>query len=534
MQFILNRLNLSRRLMTGFGLVLGLLLAITLLALQGMQRMDAKVRDIVEVHNLRTGQAQAMMNAINEMSVAILSMAGQADEEDVKFYIEEVGQAYGRYDAAQKAFGALLGKDQADAPATEQFKKVGIADVTARSMIDSLRTLAASNPSGMASTLGTINPRRPQDAWLKEVVAQVALEASSAQQSYVEARASYTTARTLLIGATLVALCVGLLAGAMILRSVTQPLKDAIGHARRIAAGDLSGSIESVRSDETGVLLQALGQMQEQLRGIVGSIRTATDGIATASSEIAQGNMDLSIRTEQTASGLQQAAISMEQLTGTVRQSGASAQVARELAMAASDVAQKGGRVVSEVVSTMGSINESSKKIADIIGVIDGIAFQTNILALNAAVEAARAGEQGRGFAVVASEVRSLAQRSAEAAKEIKTLIGTSVDKVDMGARLVQSAGDTMREIVSSVLRVNEVITEITSAASRQNEDIGQVAHTVAELDRVTQQNAALVEQSAASAASLRDDAQRLAQAVSAFRFDAALGHELHYDVPRI
>jgi methyl-accepting chemotaxis protein len=526
MQFILDRLTLSRRLMAGFGLVLSLLLAITWLALQGMQRMDANVGEIVEVHDLRISQAQAMLNAINEMSVAVLSVRGEADEEDVKYYIGEMGGAIGRYDAAYKDFSALLGETQADAAASEQLKKVSVASANARSMIDSLRKMADSNPSGMPNALNAINPRKGQDAWLKEVVVQVAIEAAAAQQSYAEARASYITARMLLIGATLVASCVGLLAGAMILRSVTQPLKDAIGHARRIAAGDLSGRIESARRDETGVLLQALGQMQEQLRGIVGSIRTATDGITTASSEIAQGNMDLSIRTEQTASGLQQAAISMDQWTGTVRKSGASAQVAQELAMAASDVAQKGGRVVSEVVCTMGSINDSSKKIADIIGVIDGIAFQTNILALNAAVEAARAGKQGRGFAVVASEVRSLAQRSAEAAKEIKTLIVNSVDKVDMGARLVQSAGDTMREIVTSVLRVNEVIAEITSAASRQNEDIAQVAHTVGELDRVTQQNAALVEQSAASAASLHDDAQRLAQAVSAFRFDAALGHE--------
>jgi len=227
------------------------------------------------------------------------------------------------------------------------------------------------------------------------------------------------------------------------------------------------------------------------------------------------------MRTERTASGLQQAAISIKHLTEAVGHSAASAQVARELSMVASEVAQKGGRVVADVVSTMGSINDSSKRISDIIGVIESIAFQTNILALNAAIEAARAGEQGRGFAVVAGEVRLLAKRSAEAAQEIKTLIVTSVGAVDSGARLVLSAGDTMRDIVMSVLRVNEIISEISDASDQQKDDIGEVAQTVSELDRVTQENATLVEQSAASAESLRDDAHLLTQSVSVFRFDA-------------
>jgi methyl-accepting chemotaxis protein-2 (aspartate sensor receptor) len=258
--------------------------------------------------------------------------------------------------------------------------------------------------------------------------------------------------------------------------------------------------------------------MQDRLRALVGDIRHSADSIQTASTEVAVGNQDLSQRTEQTASSLQQAASSMTQLTSTVNQSAEAASQANQMAGSASAVALRGGEVVSQVVSTMNDINQSSRKIADIIGVIDGIAFQTNILALNAAVEAARAGEQGRGFAVVAGEVRSLAQRSAEAAKEIKGLIGSSVDRVEAGSRLVGDAGSTMNEIVASVQRVSGIIGEITAAAAEQSAGIGQVSSSVGQLDQMTQQNAALVEQSAAAAESLKGQAARLAQLVSVFR----------------
>jgi methyl-accepting chemotaxis protein len=262
--------------------------------------------------------------------------------------------------------------------------------------------------------------------------------------------------------------------------------------------------------------------MQERLRALVGEIRQTAESIQTASTEVASGNADLSQRTEQTASNLQQTASSMEQLTGTVRHSAASAGQANQLAANASRVATRGGDVVAQVVSSMDQINGASRKIADIIGVIDGIAFQTNILALNAAVEAARAGEQGRGFAVVASEVRSLAQRSAEAAKEIKALIGGSVEHVEAGSRLVSDAGSTMNEIVASVKRVSDIIGEITHAADEQSAGIGTVNDAVVQLDQMTQQNAALVEQSAAAAESLKDQAARLARAVGAFRLERA------------
>jgi methyl-accepting chemotaxis protein len=299
-----------------------------------------------------------------------------------------------------------------------------------------------------------------------------------------------------------------------------------IGRAVRlseaVARGELTARAESTRADEIGDLTRALGRMVQGLRESLHTVREATDHIATASAEIATGNQDLSARTERTASNLQQAASSLEQLTGTVGSTADSACTANQLAASAADVAQRGGAVVSQVVSTMDEIQAASRKIADIIAVIDGIAFQTNILALNAAVEAARAGEQGRGFAVVAAEVRSLAQRSAQAAREIKGLIQASVERVDAGSRLVADAGATMSEIVASVQRVSDIIGEISAAASEQRSGIAQVNDAVTDLDRMTQQNAALVEQSAAAAGSLKDQARRLAEVVGAFRLQPA------------
>jgi len=305
-------------------------------------------------------------------------------------------------------------------------------------------------------------------------------------------------------------------------RSITAPLQHAETMAESIARMDLSDQAQRhYANDETGRLLRSIDRMRAALTTAMRQIRGVADGIATASSQIAIGNQELSTRTELTASNLQETASSMEQLTGAVRQSADSAAQANQLATAAAQVAERGGRDVEAVVSTMNEINTSSKRIADIIGVIDGIAFQTNILALNAAVEAARAGEQGRGFAVVASEVRSLAQRSATAAKEIKELIGHSVDKVAMGTKLVRDAGTTMGEIVSSVQRVSDIIGEVTASAAEQSSGIGQIGQAVTQLDSMTQQNAALVEESAAAAASLKDQAQQLGSAVGAFRLAA-------------
>ena len=315
-------------------------------------------------------------------------------------------------------------------------------------------------------------------------------------------------------------LLLGLVSARYLTLGITRPLDTAVGISRRVAQGDLSGEVAVRSRDETGQLLQSLNAMNSNLRGIVSNVRSGTDTITTASAEIAAGNLDLSSRTEQQASSLEETASAMEELISTVRQNADNARQASQLAVSASEVAEQGGGVVSQVVQTMGSINDSSKKIVDIISVIDGIAFQTNILALNAAVEAARAGEQGRGFAVVASEVRSLAQRSASAAKEIKQLINDSVSKVDDGSRLVEQAGNTMHEVVTSVRRVTDIVAEISAASAEQTSGIEQINHAITQMDQVTQQNAALVEQAAAAAASMQNQADGLARLVSVFTFD--------------
>ncbi len=288
--------------------------------------------------------------------------------------------------------------------------------------------------------------------------------------------------------------------------------------AREVASGDLSAAIEVCSHDEMGELMQALKDMSASLVGIVDRVRTGTLAITDASGQIAAGNLDLSSRTEHQASSLEETSSSMQQLTSAVKSNADNARQANDLAVAASDVALKGGAVVSQVVATMGSINDSSRKIVDIISVIDGIAFQTNILALNAAVEAARAGEQGRGFAVVAAEVRNLAQRSAAAAKEIKVLIGNSVEQVDIGGKLVAQAGSTMNEVVASVKRVSDIISEIASASQEQTAGIEHISIAITQMDEVTQQNAALVEQAAASAESLQNQAEQLTRVVSVFK----------------
>ncbi|MDR6395487.1 methyl-accepting chemotaxis protein [Herbaspirillum seropedicae] len=306
-----------------------------------------------------------------------------------------------------------------------------------------------------------------------------------------------------------------------IARLVARPLANAVDIARQVAAGDLTADIPTAHRDETGQLLEALRQMNGNLLNIVREVRQGTDTITTASAEIATGNMDLSSRTEQQAGALEETASAMEELTSTVRQNSDNARQANQLAVNASEVAQAGGTVVGKVVATMSAINDSSRKIVDIIGVIDSIAFQTNILALNAAVEAARAGEQGRGFAVVASEVRTLAQRSAAAAHEIKALIDDSVAKVDTGSKLVDEAGQTMNEVVASVKRVSDIVAEITAAGAEQTQGIEQINNAVVQMDENTQQNAALVEQAAAAAKALQEQAGRLSETVSVFRLDA-------------
>ena len=407
-----------------------------------------------------------------------------------------------------------------DLPQTDRAQMAQIAEArktmaAARAKARQLKA-AGQLDEAVAFINGTYNPA--SDAYLQTLRDFVQMQQQAAsQQETITANARMATVQMVAaaLGAVLLALVVG---AAALIRSIQQPLAQANALAAQIASGDLSAHAQVSRGDEFGELLRALYAMSHSLGRMVQQVRQSTDSIATASSQIASGNHDLSARTEQTASNLQQTAAAMEEFSSTISQSAHSAQQASTLAAGASGVARRGGEVVDQVVSTMEEINHSSQKIADIIGVIDSIAFQTNILALNAAVEAARAGEQGRGFAVVASEVRSLAGRSAQAAKEIKDLITASVERVGAGQRLVQDAGTTMHDIVQSVQRVTDMIGEITSASTEQSTGIAQVAQAVGNLDQMTQQNAALVEESAAAAQSLHEQADQLAQVVAAFK----------------
>jgi methyl-accepting chemotaxis protein-1 (serine sensor receptor) len=346
------------------------------------------------------------------------------------------------------------------------------------------------------------------------------LQMKNAAQGFEASQSLFSSIRTMTIIGTLLGLLIVASSAFFLIRAITHPLQEALDHFDAISAGDLTRRIEVKSSDEMGRLMVALSKMHQSLITIIGQVRTGTDTIATASSQIAAGNLDLSSRTEEQASSLEETASAMEELTSTVKQNADNARQASQLAVTAADIAAKGGAVVGHVVNTMASINASSKKIVDIIGVIDGIAFQTNILALNAAVEAARAGEQGRGFAVVASEVRNLAQRSAGAAKEIKTLINDSVTKVDDGTNLVNQAGATMEQIVDSIKRVTDIMGEIAAATQEQSAGIEQVNQAISQMDQVTQQNAALVEEAAAASEAMQDQASKLAQSVSVFKLE--------------
>ena len=476
---------------------------------------QATAADIADYRAL--GGAQLALGNAHGGVYRTLAILNSLDDGQLKQFAagvqRDIGEVRGTLDklAARQGAGTELQRRlQALAPLTAQYgkqigKAIELSSVEVNMAVAAMRAADKTNgeiAKGMA-----------------EVVALTGqgYEARLAQRQAGERRLA------LLIG-TLAVLCIGgVVAAAWAMqRRLTRDVARALELSREVAAGNLLAEAPSRRADEIGELLAALGRMTAQLRASLRTVHEATQSMGTAAGEIATGNADLSQRTEQTASSLQQAASSMVQLTGTVTQTAESARTATRLASSASGVAQRGGEVVAQVVATMDEINGASRRIADIIGTIDGIAFQTNILALNAAVEAARAGEQGRGFAVVAGEVRSLAQSSAEAAREIKALIGTSVEKVDAGARLVAEAGKTMDEIVGSVRRVTDVITEIGAAAAEQSSGIAQVNGAVAQLDRATQQNAALVEQSAAASESLRAQTGHLAAVVASFRIDGA------------
>ena len=403
---------------------------------------------------------------------------------EARALLAEAEQARGRYVTSQARFNALVDAGN---------KEEAYAELTARTL--------------------------PELAIVQQRVDQLsAMEQRLVVESGARASAQAQSARWMLLLLGLAGLVSGVALAYWITRSITGPLREAVQVAQAVAAGDLTSRVEVRSGDETGQLMQALKDMNQSLQEIVGRVRSGSDTIATATSQISAGNLDLSSRTEEQASALEQTAASMQELAGTVKQNFDSGKHANELAESASQVAIKGGSVVAQVVHTMEAINASSRKIADIIGVIDGIAFQTNILALNAAVEAARAGEQGRGFAVVASEVRSLAGRSAVAAKEIKELISASVDNVSAGCTLVEQAGSTMTDVVAAIQRVTHIVGEISAASAEQSQGVAQVAEAITHMDQTTQQNASLVEESAAAADSLKDQAQGLVRVVSVFK----------------
>jgi methyl-accepting chemotaxis protein len=508
-------MRIGTRLAVGFGFVLALLTLTALFAAAQVHQIGTTAQRIVETDYRHIALANQIDRGINAQANSLRSaVLAAADDDAAKAYLAEVSAATRELGKTKEALAALPATDRSRA-LLAHLQETGDSYVRLRQKV---ATLVQAHLPDVARNYLLKDLKAPQEAYLAASRELVDYYEGTMQSASAETSASVRTAILITLGLAAIALASGVAISLVISRTITGGLARAVRIAETVATGDLTSRIQVTGEDEVGQLLRALGTMNTSLVSLVGTVRESSDSIETGSSEIASGNADLSRRTESQASNLQQTGASMEELTATVRQSAATAQQASELAGTASSVAQTGGEAMGRVVETMDRIAQSSRKVVDIIGVIDGIAFQTNILALNAAVEAARAGEQGRGFAVVAGEVRSLAQRSAEAAKEIKTLIGASVDKVESGARLVQDAGSTMQEIVGAVRRVSEVLGEITTAASEQAGGIQQVNEAVNSVDQMTQQNAALVEQSAAAAESMRDQAGKLARTVEQFR----------------
>jgi len=519
------------RLTIGFGVVLALLVAGATFGLRQVSKLNDHVEFITSVDE---GKLLALSNvqfAIGLRAIAARNLVLVTDPAKQKSDIELVTKAQKDIDSGMAELTALM-KNPADATAQE------------RNMLEQLRALEAKYLP-IATKIGALATTQQTEAakasliadcmpLLKQVIAHISefnvVMRARTHESVTTAQEAYEVSKWTMFALSAVSLLLGSLIAWWLTRSISRPLQEAVTIAQNVSTGDLTSTITVDSKDELGQLKLALKEMNDNLLRIVGDVRHGTDTIATASGEIASGNLDLSSRTEQQAGSLQETASAMEELTATVKQNAENAQQANKLATTASDIAVKGGAVVARVVETMTSINESSKKVVDIIGVIDGIAFQTNILALNAAVEAARAGEQGRGFAVVASEVRSLAQRSASAAKEIKQLIGTSVAEVDAGAALVDEAGATMGEILESIQRVTSIMGDISSASDEQTRGIEQINYAITQMDQVTQQNAALVEEAAAAAASMQSQTSSLAELVSVFKLD---DQHTHYETER-
>ncbi len=516
MQSIMRLFSIRARMVGAIGVVLALLLGVGGAGLWGMQRLQALSHEFLEHSFRETVTLSRLRLAVADLSRHEKDMVIQYESP------EQLSQAHMRWEKTLKEIIELVDAMQ-EGDADED-------NVVLQEMAAKLRDYAAAvqpvvaniKASGYDSaTVANRMLARAHDRYADLLADMQKIESIIGEEAEsVQVKGAATSWQTKLMFAAAVAMAVLVVVPTTLanMQSICQPLNEAQNLAAAIAKGDLTQPVSTRGKDELTALMHALGMMQASLSRIVGQVRHSTERIGTSSVEIASGNQDLSHRTEQAAGNLQQAASSLEQINATVSHSAESARRASTMAQTNAEVAARGGQVVRQVVATMDEINHSSQKIGDIIGVIDGIAFQTNILALNAAVEAARAGEAGRGFAVVAAEVRNLAQRSAEAAREIKQLIGASVDKVQAGTQLVAEAGQTIGEIVTHAQKISAFIGEITTAAHEQSDGIGQVNRAVGQLDQMTQQNAALVEQSAAAAESLRDQASRLASVVATFQ----------------
>ncbi len=521
MRFLTN-LRIGFRLLLGFALLLALLAIISAASLARMGRIYANLDDIVHGNNEESRLASEMQLLEKETDSDLRYLVLLDNPAEMRAVVDKINAQRVAYDKSERDLGALFKSSASTTPDEQRlFDQAARNQQAAAPAVDKVVELGLQNKDADAIHVLTQEAVPLQRAWFASLHDLSDLEGKLSNTAAEEAAAIYSQSRLIVLCLSGLALLVGGAAAWSIGRSITLPMRKAIDAAERVAAGNLEGAIRAEGSDESGQLLQALASMQQALVKTVTDVRLNADSVASASVQIAQGNSDLSQRTEEQASALQQTSATMAELGATVTNNAANAVQASQLALTARDVARQGGAVVNQVVATMRDIDESSHRIAEIIGVIDGIAFQTNILALNAAVEAARAGEQGRGFAVVASEVRNLARRSAEAAKEIKTLIATSVERVSRGTELVDKAGQTMQDVVAAIGRVTEIVEEISAASSEQATGVAQVGEAISQMDRVTQRNASLVEESASAAESLSQQASLLVGSVAFFKLAA-------------